>query len=204
MCRAIKLPLLAACALLLGACADHPSAELTGPDPATEILATRGQPDKALPYRGSGTGWVTSQVYAPGFPIERSTFEGRCSIPSDYIVEFAASGQATHLGEFTIVFGHCSRINVDAGTGAVSFDYGDGRGTFVAANGDQLFGTYDAGYADLTVDGIVAWHDTFTLVGGTGRFVGASGDGQESGTTDSVTGWTTWAFEGTITYDASR
>ena len=98
MCRAIKLPLLAACALLLGACADHPSAELTGPDPATEILATRGQPDKALPYRGSGTGWVTSQVYAPGFPIERSTFEGRCSIPSDYIVEFAASGQATHLG----------------------------------------------------------------------------------------------------------
>jgi len=204
MYRSIALPFLAAGVLLLGACTDRPADDLLGPVPATEIVATRGQPDKALPYRGSGTGWVTSQVYAPGFPIERSTFEGRCSIPSDYIVEFSASGQATHLGEFTIVFGHCSRINVDPGTGAVSFDYGDGRGTFVAANGDELFGTYDAGSADLTADGQVAWHDTFMLVGGTGRFDGASGGGQESGTTDSVTGWTTWAFEGTITYDASR
>ncbi len=204
MYRMIALPVLAAGVLLLGACADQPASDLFGPDPATEILASRGQPDMPLPFKGSGTGWVTSQIYAPGFPIERSTFEGRCSIPSDYIVEFAASGQATRLGEFTIVFGHCSRINVDPGTGAVSFDYGDGRGTFVAANGDELHGTYDAGSADLTAGGIVVWQDTFTLVGGTGRFDGASGGGQEAGTTDSVTGWTTWAFEGTITYDASR
>lgn len=204
MCRAIKLPSLAACALLLGACSDHPGADVTGLEPVTEILATRGQPDKALPFKGSGTGWITSQIYAPGFPIERSTFEGRCSTPSDYIVEFAANGQATRLGEFTIVFGHCSRVNVDGATGAVSFDYGDGRATFVAANGDELYGTYDAGSADLMADGNVAWHDTFALVDGTGRFEGAVGGGTEMGTTHSVTGWTTWAFEGTIVYDASR
>lgn len=204
MYRTIALPSLAAGVLLLGACTDRPAADPLGPAPATEILASRGQPDMPLPFQGSGTGWITSQIYAPGFPTERSTFEGRCSTPSDYIVEFAASGQATRLGEFTVVFGHCSRVNVDGATGAVSFDYGDGRATFVAANGDELYGTYDEGSADLMADGNVAWHDTFTLAGGTGRFEDAVGGGREMGTTDSVTGWTTWAFEGTITYDASR
>lgn len=204
MCRAITLPTLTACALLLVACADPPAKDVLGPGRVTESLASRGQPEMSVPFHGSGSGWVTSQVFAPGFPVERSTFDGRCSIPADYVVEFAASGQATHLGEFTIVFGHCSRMNVDAGTGAVTFDYGDGRGTFVAANGDELHGTYGAGTANLTADGTVAWHDTFALVGGTGRFEGASGGGQEMGGTHSVTGWTTWSFEGAITYDASR
>jgi hypothetical protein len=204
MCRATTLVSVAAVALFLGACGDHPADDLMGPLPATQTLASRGQPDKALPFHGSGTGWITSQVFAPGFPVERSTFEGRCSIPSDYIVEFSANGEATRLGECTIVFGHCSRMNMDAGTGAVSFDYGDGRATFVAANGDELHGTYDDGDADLMADGTVAWHDTFVLAGGTGRFEGAVGGGAEMGVTDSVTGWTTWEFEGIITYDASN
>lgn len=53
-------------------------------------------------------------------------------------------------------------------------------------------------------DGNVAWRDAFTLAGGTGRFAGASGGGHDTGTTHSVTGWTLWELEGTITYDASR
>lgn len=203
MSRTITLLLLAGSALLLSGCADDPPSEVTGLGPASAV-ASRGQPDKALPFRGGGTGWITSQVYAPGFPAERSTFDGRCSVPSDYIVEFSATGQIAHLGEVTGVFEHCSRMNVDMNTGVVTFDYGDGRLTFVSANGDELRGTYTAGTGELLADGNVACRDTFTLTGGTGRFVGASGGGHDTGATHSVTGWTVWELEGTITYDASR
>lgn len=189
--------------LLFGACADDSGSEIAAPDP-THAVASRGQPDLALPFRGDGTGWITSQVFAPGFPVERSTFDGRCSTPSDYIIEFSGTGQLTHLGQVTAVFEHCSRMDVDMSTGAVTFEYGDGQTRVLAANGDELRGTYTDGTGELLADGNVAWRDTFTLTGGTGRFAGASGSGQDTGTTHSETGWTVWAMEGAVTYDPSR
>ena len=203
MSRTITRLLFTGSALLVCACADDSPFEVPGPDP-TSALASRGQPDIARPFQGDGTGWITSQVFAPGFPAERSTFEGRCSTPSDYIIEFSGTGQATHLGEVTAVFEHCSRMDVDMSTGAVDFEYGDGQMMVLAANGDELWGTYTDGTGKLMADGNVAWSDAFTLTGGTGRFAGASGSGHDIGTTHSVTGWTLWAMEGTIKYDASR
>jgi hypothetical protein len=203
MSRTITLMLLTGFVLLLGACAQDAAFDVAGLDPANAI-ASRGQPDRAVPFQGGGTGTITRQVYAPGFPTERSTFDGRCSVPSDYVVEFAAGGQLAHLGEVTTVFEHCSRMNVDMATGAVTFDYGDGQMTVVAANGDELYGTYADGSGELMADGNVAWRDTFTLTGGTGRFEGASGSGRDTGTTHSVTGWTVWGMEGTVAYDAAR
>lgn len=202
MSRTITRLLFTGSALLLCSCADDSLFEVTGPD-ATSVLASRGQPDIALPFQGDGTGWITSQVFAPGFPAERSTFEGRCATPSDYVIEFSGTGQATHLGTVTAVFEHCSRMDVDMSTGAVEFKYGDGQMIMLAANGDELRATYTDGTGELMADGNVAWSDAFTLTGGTGRFAGASGSGHDAGTTHSVTGWTVWAMEGTITYDAS-
>jgi hypothetical protein len=203
MSRTTTHLLITGCVMLSGACADDSAFEVTGLDPAMAV-ASRGQSDIALPFHGDGTGWIVSQVYAPGFPAERSTFEGRCSIPSDYIIAFSGTGRATHLGGVTAVFEHCSRMDVDMSTGAVEFEYGDGQMMMLAANGDELWGTYSDGTGELMTDGNVAWSDTFTLTGGTGRFVGASGSGHDTGTTHSVTGWTLWAMKGTITYDASR
>lgn len=203
MSQTITRLLITGSALLMCACADDYPVEVTGPGP-TSALAPRSQPDIGRPFQGDGTGWITSQVFAPGFPAERSTFEGRCSTPSDYIIEFSGTGQATHLGEVTAVFEHCSRMDVDVSTGAVEFEYGDGRMIALAANGDELWATYTDGTGELMADGNVAWSDAFTLTGGTGRFAGASGNGQDTGTTHSVTGWTLWAMEGTIRYDASR
>jgi hypothetical protein len=203
MSRTITRLLITGCVMLSSACGDDSAFEVTGPEPES-ALASRGNPDLALPFHGDGTGWITSQVYAPGFPAERSTFEGRCSTPSDYIIEFSGTGQAAHLGKVTAVFEHCSRMDVDMSTGAVEFEYGDGQMMVLAANGDELRGTYTDGTGELMADGNVAWSDAFTLTGGTGRFAGASGSGHDTGTTHSVTGWTLWAMKGTITYDASR
>jgi hypothetical protein len=202
MSRSITLLLSTSTALLL-ACTDVSSPEIAGLESASAV-AFRGQPENAVPIHGGGTGNIINQVFAPGFPVERSTFDGRCSVPSDYIVGFAAVGQVAHLGKVTGGFEHCSRMNVDMATGAFTFDYGDGYLTFVAANGDELRGTYDGGTGELMADGNVVWGDAFTLTGGTGRFASASGSGHDIGTTHSVTGWTLWEMEGTITYDASH
>lgn len=203
MSRRTTTLLLTGAALLMGGCADDSDLEVTGLQPANAIVS-RSQLDGALPFHGEGTGWITSQVYAPGFPAERSTFGGRCSTPSDYIIAFSGSGQIAHLGRATVVFEHCSRMEMDMSTGAVRFEYEDGEITMMAANGDELRGTYTDGTGELMPDGNVAWRDTFTLTGGTGRFAGASGTGQDTGTTHSVTGWTLWTMEGTIMYDAAH
>lgn len=72
-----------------------------------------------------------------------------------------AVGRATHLGNVAISSSHCPAepANVE-----------DGRATFVAANGDELYGVYD--YDPLSESNEI----TFSFDGGTGRFAGASGE----------------------------
>ena len=79
--------------------------------------------------------------------------------------DFAAAGEATHLGHWT-------------NTGTIAFDPIDpvtlvasGDVTFVAANGDELWMEFD-GVLDLTTG---LGTGTFVIVGGTGRFAGATG-----------------------------
>src|SRR5690349_15304332 len=64
-------------------------------------------------------------------------------------------GTATHLGKFT-----------------ASFD-ATGKVIFVAANGDELWALPTV-LGPTDVDGV--WHTEGMLVGGTGRFAGASGE----------------------------
>lgn len=65
------------------------------------------------------------------------------------------TGEATHLGRVTVAWSHCPEEP----------EYiGDGRMILTAANGDQLYGTYD--HDDLS---------SVTVTGGTGRFSGATG-----------------------------
>ena len=80
------------------------------------------------------------------------------------LVDGSGTGQAKHLGQFTYTF----EVVVDLSTGC-----GVGSAEFTAANGDSLSttvtgcgGPTDAGFR------VVEEH---TIVGGTGRFTGASG-----------------------------
>ena len=72
----------------------------------------------------------------------------------------SATGQATHLGEFTRK--ECAVIE----DGAV-----EGSLVFVAANGDRLYATFSGGFiSESTAVG------TYTFTGGTGRFADATGE----------------------------
>jgi hypothetical protein len=88
-------------------------------------------------------------------------------------------GQATHLGRFTSSLLHC--FNPDTGV------FTAGESTYIAANGD----TVDMIYYGRAVDDQLLI-DNFTIVGGTGRFEGATGGGTGSGVFLDV--GTTWEF----------
>jgi hypothetical protein len=153
-----------------------------------------------LPLQGDLTGGLTGQIFAPGFPFERDVFDSRCSVPSDWVVEFTATGVISHLGKVTVVIEHCSQIDFQTGNAT----YSDGVFTSVAANGDELWGTYHSGTSGPLSATEVWWQDTFVLTGGTGRFAHASGGGVERGTvlipTLEIPEWT---VDGMIAYDAS-
>ena len=138
---------------------------------APSVAATAGQPGKQLSFHGFVQGFVTPQ-FAPGFPFVRSTFGGRCSVPSDYIAVWSGVGQSNHTGLINAYGSDCDRL--DLATGNVV--YGDGVITEYGANGDYLYGTYTNGHG--TLGGTIS--DEWTIVGGTGQFTGATGHGFET------------------------
>lgn len=128
-----------------------------------------------------------------------------------WVIGFTAQGHATHLGRFRASAEHCSDVVFDPTTMApVSAVYGDGEFEIVAANGDQMFGTYGSygvdgdGVADTIAPGVADFHDRVSLAGGTGRFVNATGVLQEDGLFDVATGAITyWTMHGEIRYAAA-
>ena len=104
-----------------------------------------------VPFKGRSSGVVTTVGFDPVAGIEYLHVEGQ--------------GQATHLGHFT----QTGDVAADVVTGNVR-----GTWTLTAANGDMLFLT-------MTAYGIDPTHGvgTFTVVGGTGRFEGATGSYQQ-------------------------
>ena len=138
---------------------------------APSTAAKGGQPGKQLPFHGYVQGYVTPQ-FAPGFPFVRSTFGGRCSVPSDWIAVWSGVGQSEHTGLIKASGSDCDRVDLTTG----NLVYDDGVITEYGANGDYLFGTYTNGHG--TLGGTIS--DEWTIVGGTGRFAGATGHGTET------------------------
>ena len=102
---------------------------------------------KQVPFKGRSSGVVTTVGIDPVAGLVHTHAAGQ--------------GQATHLGHFT-----------QTGDTTVDLVTGNARGTWTltAANGDMLF-------LEMTAYGIDPTHGvgTFTVVGGTGRFEGATG-----------------------------
>jgi hypothetical protein len=112
---------------------------------------------------------------------------------------FTATGRATHLGRFNLDYYNCT----PPGSTVTGIEM-----TFVAANGDKVFVAYDA--HDVPPVGaeptLLAITYNFEIVGGTGRFAGATGGGQMMAAIE-FTGiegpnhWpTTFVIKGTIAY----
>jgi hypothetical protein len=144
---------------------------------AAAAFAATAAPSRAatrVPFSGVDAGsFVITQTPSPTVVATRDT----------------ATGHGTHVGAFSLV----ATEHVDLASLAVS----DGAFTLVAANGDALYGTY-AGEGRTTVDpAVIAYRASGPIIGGTGRFAGASGflvwDGTANLATgdlgDRITGW---------------
>ena len=105
-------------------------------------------------------------------------------------VTATGTGEATHLGRYTVSY----EVEVDLPTGS-----GTGLSAqYVAANGDTLFAE-GSGQATPTDDPTVfVVVETFTITGGTGRFDGATGNFTEERRVNIVTGVTSGTISGTI------
>lgn len=122
----------------------------------TSASAASGGTDR--PFRATATGQIHYDFTNPlGCPAS-----GFPDTPP-FTSVLTATGQATHLGRFTLSASHCESLGQ-------SFD---GLMTLTAANGDQLFGTYATTWVveggQVVVDGDLVLND------GTGRFAHATG-----------------------------
>ncbi len=115
-------------------------------------------------------------------------FEGK------YTFSFGADGVSgrgigSHIGSFTLV-----EQNNDEGFPVIT-----GTATFTAANGDQIFANH-TGLVQLIGNGMADVNSEFTITGGTGRFVGATGGFESHGPANLALGTGSSEFEGTISY----
>jgi hypothetical protein len=124
-----------------------------------------------VPFKGQSSGVATTVGFDP--------------VAGIVYVHGEATGTATHLGYFT--FTGNVEIHLSAGN---PFGIVLGTATITAANGDKLFLT-SGGVGIDTTHGL----GTFTVVGGTGRFQGATGTYQQI-----ITFAATGIVEGSIAY----
>ena len=139
----------------------------------TAALAGSAGAEKEVPFRGSFQGVDIADVQFPKLFVDGS-----------------GSGNATHLGRFTLAY----ELEVDLLTLPIeSF----GSSVFTAANGDSLF-TDIIGLGTPTEVDVVSVVEVHTITGGTGRFADATGNFIRTYFLDLVTGVTSGSFEGTI------
>jgi hypothetical protein len=128
---------------------------------------------KPLPLKGSIEALETYRVSGPTM-----------------FVTATGSGEATHLGRYTVTY----EVQVDLPTGT-----GTGLSAqYVAANGDRLFAE-GSGQATPTEDpSVFVVVETFTITGGTGRFADATGNFTETRRVNIETGVTSGTIDGNI------
>ena len=135
-------------------------------------LAAPATSGKELLLKGS----VQSvETYAINFPIMSVTASG--------------SGNATQLGRFAVTYAVEVNLLTIAGIGSAQF---------VAANGDSLFAEGTGQATETGTPGVFNVVEHFTITGGTGRFVGASGSISLDRVVDTTTGVTSGTISGNI------
>ena len=100
------------------------------------------------------------------------------------------TGNATHLGRFTLALPHEVDLSATPPSAIGTF-------VFIAANGDMVFGTF-TGVVDSAAPPVVHVTETATITGGTGRFVGATGSFTIERSLNVVTLTTSGSFDGSI------
>ena len=126
------------------------------------FTATASAKTKALPFQGHVVGDVVF------------TLDPGSTHPTHMWTDSSAVGDVSHLGATVMTGRHPTPTGVDIGGGHMKL---------VAANGDEVWIDY-TGYAPYPVPGVpstIVVDVAFTIVGGTGRFINASGGGEMTG-----------------------
>jgi len=87
--------------------------------------------------------------------------------PGIMFVDATGVGNATHLGLFT--YDLQAEVSLPSLAASAS-------ATLIAANGDMIFGEGSGQGTPTGTPGIVSIVETYTIIGGTGRFAGATGN----------------------------
>jgi hypothetical protein len=147
----------------------------------------------ALASGAASAGWTTTSLEVTGVIQEVPGPSARC--PSNFGGTITGHGTSTPLGRVAFVASDC--ITQD---GAI-YNFNRGRLIIMTVSGDQLFADYSGQFVP-TGQGTnyVFSGASFTIVGGTGRYIFASGGGQLQGTEDMVTGAGTVSLSGRISY----
>ena len=156
-------PLIVCLSLSLAACSGQGAASPTSPSrtPAAPALSqatgSSAQASHAaeLPFTGSFTIRTTGTLNCPP----------TCP-PTTLRVDGVEEGTATHLGRFTAV--SVETVDLASATATGTMD-------FTAANGDRLLTTTTGGEDQFVPPNISHVTIAATVVGGTGRFAGATG-----------------------------
>ena len=146
--RPIVMRPILAVSVLAAACSDQASSVPTSPGNAA-LAPAQSRSATQLPLRGSFTAADQSVI-----------------VPPSLLVQGTGEGMSTHLGRFTMTFSAVADLATPTATGTF---------TFTAANGDQLRATFVGNAAETVEPAVVSFTETFTIVSGTGRFVGATG-----------------------------
>jgi hypothetical protein len=117
------------------------------------------------------------------------TAETQNAVPPILYVSATGSGHATQLGLFTV----SSQAEVTLPTLASSTSV-----TLVAADGSTLIGEGNGQGTVITPPLIVSIVETYTIIGGTGRFEGASGSFTVERMLNRATGVSSGTINGTI------
>ena len=143
----------------------------------TTALAGPASAGKSVPFKGSVQAVESYEVQFPTLFVDTS-----------------GSGNATHLGRFTVTW----EFTVNLFTGE-----GIGSAHFIAANGDSLF-TESTAVATAAPDNQDLVVETQTITGGTGRFAGATGSFTLERLVNTATGLTAGSFKGAISFGKAK
>jgi hypothetical protein len=119
-------------------------------------------------------------IAKPPVPFKAIIAISETLVPGSCLLNGAISGtgQASHLGRINLGSLDCITPPLP-GSGSAVFSFSSARIVITAANGDEIFGTYE-GTLDAT-SGIGVVDGIFVIKGGTGRFLNATGRGSIQG-----------------------
>jgi len=172
--RTFKLPTVLLAVVLAAGCAEDASTPLSPEGLDAQIARSAAW---MVPFRATYHAPAGLQPVAPEV----------CS--TEFADITSGGGQATHLGRFTGETFSCVNL--------ATLQVTDGRFTMAGADGSQIEGTYTLQGTPLSPT-VISLEGPFTITGGTGRFAGARGGGQITGTIDLATNQLVLSFDGSV------